>query len=322
MTFVQQTDPARLLRTLVASPIAPDLYPDLDSWLPIHQSLMAKAESSIEVSITTGLAADRAGWALASGYQAALRMLLPALPRDAMVAMCISEQGGNSPKAIESTLTRVADGQLLLTGCKRWTTLGPASSILLVAAREVSEAAAPKDQRARIRLVQIASDTPGVVLEQMPTLAFIPEVPHGQPRFEAVKVSGDALLPGDGYDRYVKPFRSCEDVLVSAALLAYLLNQARLRQWPHNWCERAISTLLSFASLSTLDPSAPATHLALAGTLASTGVLYEEANGLFSAGVQDEAAKRWTRDSALLRLAGPVRDQRATRAWERLQQGS
>jgi hypothetical protein len=40
------------------------------------------------------------------------------------------------------------------------------------------------------------------------------------------------LLPGDGYDRYLKPFRSIEDIHIQAATLAWVLREARARRWP------------------------------------------------------------------------------------------
>ena len=41
-------------------------------------------------AIAGGFAADRVGWAFASGYQAALRALVTDLPHDTLTAFCVS----------------------------------------------------------------------------------------------------------------------------------------------------------------------------------------------------------------------------------------
>ena len=79
-----------------------------------------------------GFDADRVGWAFASGYQAALRALLPDLPADAVAAFCVTEESGNRPRDIHTRFTPQADGSVSISGAKRWTTLGPDSNVLLI----------------------------------------------------------------------------------------------------------------------------------------------------------------------------------------------
>src|SRR5690606_202877 len=114
--------------------------------------------SAFELAVAGGLDADRLGWALASGYQSALRAMIPDLPADVPVAFCISEAEGNSPRAIGSSLA--PDGEaFLLSGEKRWSTLGRAAGLLLVAAREPQ---APGATRPSIRLARVPAGTPGL----------------------------------------------------------------------------------------------------------------------------------------------------------------
>ncbi len=133
-----------------------------------------------------------------------------------------------------------------------------------------------------------------------------------------LRVSAGALLPGDGYDRYVKPFRTIEDVHVTLAVLAYLLREARARRWPAIFTEQLVAALVLFSQLASEDVHAAATHVALAGALHVAHRLYVDAQPLWAAAGEDPAAMRWQRDAALFEVAGTARRQRAQRAWERL----
>lgn len=133
-----------------------------------------------------------------------------------------------------------------------------------------------------------------------------------------LRVSASALLPGDGYDGYVKPFRTIEDAHVTLAVLAYLLREARTRRWPANFTEQLVAALVLFSELATEDAHASTTHVALAGALHFAHRLYLDAQPLWAEAGEDPAAMRWQRDAALFDVAGTARRQRAQRAWERL----
>lgn len=260
-----------------------------------------------------GHAADRLGWAFASGYQAALRALLPTLPEDGMAAFCVTEADGNTPRAIRSSLKRDAAG-FVLDGSKRWTTLGPSGGLFLVAARD--EAAC--GERVALRIARVSSTAPGVRVEMMPPTRFVPEVPHAQLHFEGVRVAPDDLLPGDGYDFYVKRFRTVEDLHVNAAMLAYLVREAGRLAWPRDWIERTIAVLVAERGLALDDPMQTAVHIALAGALAVASTLMTEAEQNWARNADDPAFARWQRDRELLGVAGKARATRTERAWERL----
>jgi len=303
-----------LLAALLDPPPAPEAA-DVPAWWRGEQARRAARPdaTAFERAVAGGLAADRLGWALASGYQASLGAMIPDLPQAAPVAFCISEADGNSPKAIRSTLAPDGDG-FRLSGEKRWSTLGPAAGLLLVAAREpvAADAARPS-----IRLVRVEAGAPGLDFVPMPEADFTPEVPHAWVRLDAVRIEPAAILPGDAYDLFVKPFRTIEDVLVTAAQLAYLLAEAGRRDWPRGWRERALAALLGLGALAAADRQANATHIALAGALAGWQELAAEAGELFAAGPADAAAERWARDSRLFRIGFGARALRTERAWQR-----
>jgi len=311
------TPAGALLEHLLTAPVEAAPCEDVASWWAGHRARAQTWSEPVALAIAGGYAADRIGWAFASGYQAALRALAPGLPADAVVAFCVTEAGGNRPKDIHTALERDGEAGWRLTGSKRWTTLGPEGALFLVAARDASVSG----ERAAIKLVRVASTAPGVTVAPMPPTRFVPEVPHAQLRFEGVALEAGALLPGDGYERYVKPFRTVEDVHLSAAQLAYTLREARRFAWPRDWIERTLAVLEALRALAQEDPASSATHIALAGALAVAGALLEEADAHWERKdpAPDAAARaRWLRDRALGGVAGKARALRAERAWQRI----
>jgi alkylation response protein AidB-like acyl-CoA dehydrogenase len=299
---------------------APTVVPVRESvadWWPRWRDGAARAHGSAAQALLGGFDADRVGWAFAAGYQAALRALLPELPTGGVAAFCVTEEAGNRPRDIRTRITPMAEGGATIDGAKRWTTLGPDSGLLLVVGA-LQEATA--DGRVQLRVAVVASGTPGLSLHPMPATRFVPEVPHARVRLDGVRVDAAALLPGDGYAAYVKPFRGIEDAHVTLAVLAYLLREARQRSWPAAFAERLCAALALLADLAESPADAPAVQVALAGALALAHSLYAEAGMLWAQQPQDPSAQRWQRDEPLFAVAASARTQRAARAWEQLQQ--
>jgi alkylation response protein AidB-like acyl-CoA dehydrogenase len=305
-----------LLDQVLRAPPQAAEQPTVADWWPRWRDGPARAASPAAMAALGGFAADRVGWAFAAGYQAALRRLRPSLPADAIAAFCVTEEGGNRPRDIATRIAPDGRGGWRVTGAKRWTTLGPDSSLLLVVGRLPD----PEAQgRPRLAVAQVAAGTPGLELLPMPPTRFVPEVPHAQVRLDAVAAA--ALLPGDGWDAYVKPFRTIEDVHVTLAVLAYLLREARARAWPAAFVERLVAAIQLLGTLSDAAPDAPPTQVALAGALQFAQAAYADAGALWSQQPDDPAARRWARDTALFAVAGSARARRAERAWERLRGG-
>jgi hypothetical protein len=285
-------------------------------WWPRWRQGAALAATTAEQALRGGFDADRVAWAFACGYQAALRALLPQLPADALAAFCVTEETGNRPRDIRTRITAHAGGTVTLSGTKRWTMLGPDSSVLLVAG--VMGPAAP-NARALLKVARVAVGSPGLQLLPMAPTRFVPEVPHARIVLDEVRVDAGALLPGDGYERYVKPFRTHEDIHVTLAVLAYLLRETRQRRWPGHLAERLCATITVLCELAACPADAASTHVVMAGALAQAHVLFAEAGTLWAELGDDPAAQRWQRDAALFGVAGAARSQRTARAWERLQ---
>ena len=304
----------RLLNLLLVSPPSGRTVETVADWWCHCRQLCAEWTRPVDQAIAGGYVADRVGWAFATAYQAALHALIPSLSTDLLTALCVTEAQGTAPRAMQSELTDDGRGGLLLNGAKRWTTLGPDGGLFLVAARDGRR----HGERPEIRLVQVRTGAPGVHVQIMSPTGFVPEVPHARLRFENVPVHPSDLLPGDGYSRYVKPFRAIEDLHVHAGVLAYLVRESRRLGWPRDWTERAVANLLSYVAIAQLDPADAAAHVALAGAMAAGTALIEQADGFWESASDWVAASRWGRDRSLLDLAAGPRAVRIERAWSRL----
>jgi acyl-CoA dehydrogenase len=241
--------------------------------------------------------------------------MLPSLPRATLAALCVTEIEGNHPRAIRTTITPHPDGTLRLDGAKVWTTLGTSGSVLLVIGRWPATSG---ETRPVLRLAAVPVPTDGLVLQPMPPAGFVPEVPHARVSLNDVRIPADALFPGDGYDAYVKPFRTMEDLYVTLSVLAYLLREARDGKWPTIFIEELVATMHLLTQLAAEDVHAPLMHVALAGALHAAQRLYGAVQPLWSASAGEPSARRWQRDAALFEIASSARRQRAERAWQRL----
>jgi hypothetical protein len=94
---------AALVACMQAS-TAPRAIKDVNDWWHSWRSLEAAGTEPAALSIAGGFAADRVGWAFASGYQAALRALIPGLPQATLAAFCVTEVEGNHPRHMRTTI--------------------------------------------------------------------------------------------------------------------------------------------------------------------------------------------------------------------------
>ena len=300
----------------------------LADWLPAWRQRVAQGIDPMALALQGGFAADRLAWAFAAGYQAALRALLPHSAPHELLALCLTEATGNRPRDLRCTATPLADGRWQLQGDKSWATFGSAATTLLVIAVQgpmpapgvpaAAEALGLPPPPPRLLALRVPGDAPGLQISGLPATSLVPELPHARLTLQQVNLPAQACLPGDGFSDYGKPFRTLEDLYVSAAVLAYLLHEARARSWPAALRERLAASLALLATLADAPPAAAATQVALAGALDWARQAHTEAQAQWAAIPDDPAAQRWQRDAKLLGVAGAARTLRATRAWERL----
>jgi hypothetical protein len=297
-----------LVRTLATGATTPAIASAAD--LRGHPA--AACSDPVERAAAGGLAATSLGWAFACGYEAALERLDPGATHEGrtLAALCATEEGGGHPRAIRTALRARDEGGWTLTGRKTWVTLGADADVLLV----VASAGAGDDGRNRLRIARVPADRAGVRLEPGPPLPFAPDIGHARAAFDAVTVETPELLPGDGYDTYLKPFRTIEDVHVLAAALGWATRIARASRWERAWIDEAIALVVLLQGVAAMPP-APETHVALAGALSATrrllaGAPWDRADAPTREG--------WERDRPLLDVASTVRAARREAAWRAL----
>ncbi len=297
-----------LLDRLLTDDAAPFPAPDLFAWWSAHRAAHGDVPSTLDRAILAGARADRVGFAFAAGYRAALQALVPALAPDALVALAATEAAGNRPRDIATTLV---DGRL--HGRKTWITLGARADAFLV----VASIGRDEQERNRVRVVRVPRDRAGVSLVPMPEAPFVPEIPHAELVLDDVRVDESELLPGDGYDAYLKPFRTVEDLHVHGALVGFLIGVARRSGWPTERIDELVALAIAVRALAAEPPLAPATHVAVAGALSLARSVIERLEPC-GARTDEETRARWERDRAILSVAGRAREARRASAWSRL----
>jgi hypothetical protein len=300
-----------ILQWLLGAPTDVPEIDSLDAWWHRHRASCERFDSTIDAALAAGFDADRLGYAFASGYQCAGEAMFGDRLRARRAAFCATEGGRTDPSAMATRL-EPHDGGWKLNGEKSFVTFGAEAEILAVVASVGTDASG----RNRLKVV-LLEPGPGIELERLEATPFVPEIPHASVRFRDVEVPSDHVLEGDGYDRYLKPFRTVEDLHVHAAAIAWLLRLARRGALEEDAIETCLTAVSSLRQLASEDPFRPETHLALAGTMAVTRRFIEAMEPLFARS-DDTTRERWQRDRPLLSVAGTARALRREAAWRRL----
>ena len=239
------------------------------------------------------------GLAFLVGYQAALRMLWPSAP-PSLGAMCATEQRS---LRVADMQTRLND--LRVSGRKDFVTAGDAADWLLVAARSEESG-----ETARLSLAVVYPGEPGVRVEKLPAIPLMPDISHGRLFLNNALCE---LLAGDGWDAYVKPFRTLEDIYVLSAMTAWLYGVGHDSDWSQALQLRLLALLAGCAEVSRQAPNNPVGHLLLGGLFAQFDGLKAEVNQALAEGPSHWAAM-WQRDQAVMDLAAGARGKRLAKA--------
>ena len=298
-----------VLAVLCAAPPEPAPIAGLREWWQQHRAIAARYPLPVDGALAAGFAADRLGYAFASGYQAAGAQLFGASER--LTAFCVTEEGGAHPRAITTALSQDGAGYRL-DGSKFFVTLGPAAEDLLVVA-----STGLRGDKNQLRVLRIDAARAGVELAAAAPVPFVPEIPHALVRFHSVRVAQGELLAGDGYLDFVKPFRTSEDCHVHAALLGWLMQIARRAVADRDLLEAIACAAVAIRALALADAREPAIHLAPAGALATTRALIDRFEPLWPR-LDAATRERWQRDRPLLNVASKARALRTEAAWRSL----
>ncbi|APC15556.1 acyl-CoA dehydrogenase [Pseudomonas frederiksbergensis] len=252
-----------------------------------------------ELAVRGGRMMATPGLAFLVGYQAALRMLWPSAP-PSLGALCATEQRSLRPADMQTRLT-----DLRLSGRKDFVTAGDAAGWLLIAARSEEQGQSP-----RLSLAVVYPGEPGVRVEKLPAIALMPDISHGRLFLDNALCE---LLAGDGWDAYVKPFRTLEDIYVLSAMSAWLYGVGRDSDWPQSLQLKLLALLAGCAEASRQPPNSSVGHVLLGGLFAQFDGLKASLYEAFADGPPPWAAL-WTRDQTVLELAAGARAKRLAKA--------
>lgn len=271
---------------------------DLDAW---YASLLERMTqpTPIQLAVLGGRLAATPGLAFLAGYQGALRALWPAAPWT-LGALCATENRSIRPADMHTRITA-----LTLEGRKDFVTAAEAADWLLVSAREEAPA-----EPVRLALGVVRTGAPGVRVEVLPALPLMPDISHGRLHLQGAHCE---RLAGDGWDDYVKPFRTLEDTHVLAALTAWLFGVGQDSAWPQALQLSLLGLLAGCAEVARQCPSSAPSHLLLGGLFAQFERLAPELEAALAKG-DAHWSQLWQRDKGLLSMARAARSTRLEKA--------
>lgn len=252
-----------------------------------------------ELAVRGGRLMATPGLAFLVGYQAALRMLWPSAP-PTLGALCATERRSLRPADMQTRLQA-----LHLSGRKDFVTAGDAADWLLIAARCEADGEPP-----RLSLAVVRAGEPGVRVDKLPAIPLMPDISHGCLHLDNALCE---LLAGDGWDAYVKPFRTLEDIYVLSAMTAWLYGVGQDHDWPRALLLQLLALLAGCAEVSRQNPSLGSGHVLLGGLFAQFEGLKPAIEQAFAEGPAPWA-DLWQRDRAVLELAAGAREKRLAKA--------
>ncbi len=292
----------------VPSRLDPAIDP-LDWWRLVSAELV-RDQSTIDYAILAGCRAPAASHVFAAGYQCALNYIQPGIAGNETCSFAVTEAGGGHPREIKTQITKCETGWTI-TGTKTFVTMGTRASRAIVAVRSGEK----EDGRPDLRMVVVDFRLPGVQRTEIQDLPFLGNLGHAIVELADVRISESDVLPGDGYARYIKPFRTIEDLHVVAAAAGYALSVCCRTAADQNSISMMLAILANIRAFVGIDLTDWGAHLALDDVLRRFTSLSGELATQFE---QLSPVERdgWLRDGAALQVASRARKQRAESAWQ------
>ena len=113
---------------------------------------------------------------------------------------------------------------------------------------------------------------------------------------------------------YIKPFRTIEDLHVTAAISGYLFRIACQYDWDREIKQTILCLIVTIKTLALSDPGAPAVHILTGDVLSRARELIQRIDPCWEA-VDKDTRDAWNRDKALMDIAGKARLRRLETAW-------
>lgn len=252
--------------------------------------------SRFDAALFAARRADRLAEVFTAAYDAAVRSVFYATP-GRRVALCVTEDSGNTPRVIETRLRSTG-----VHGTKSFVTFGEQAEELLVLASR-----GDVDGRKDLVIARVAATEARI--EEVLRTPFMPEIAHARVVFEG---SAAEVVHEDAWPR-VKSFRLTEDVHVLGATLAWLFGLAV----DHEYVDGATTLaplILTARAIAERDATVSTTHLAYDGLHAAAHAAIDDYDWT---AVDPEIAERWVRDRPVLEIAATARAARGqiARRW-------
>jgi hypothetical protein len=275
---------------------------------------LGRYETWLDKAMAGGFLSDRLAYVFLSGYQAALHAKFPMLNPAKIAAFCVSEEGGNRPRAIQTTMQSEGGGYKL-DGRKTFVTCADDADELLVAVCDPSMSVT----RPHIKILHLDGGVKGARIEEDKVLPFMPELKRGRLTLDGCTCPAASLLEGDGYADYIKPFSPLEALYVMAAGVSYMVRLARLYAWPEPFIEQSVAVLVSIQGANFTDPEAMENQIFISGLKEQVKALVMlTENADYWADADPEVYKRWLRDKVMLMMPDRAHAVRLERAWQGL----
>jgi len=209
-----------------------------DDWLASWRQLPLDELSPFALAVLGGFQADRAAWAFSSGYEAALRAMFPQISGGGLHGFSLSEEGIRSLRDLQTLWQADSKGGVVLNGNKGWVPLPDHCEAYFVVCRAGGSQGA-------LSVVRMPATADGVAMSPRNPAAFMPELPAARMQLQEVALDASAMLPGDGWTDYARPFGALEELYVSAALMGYLLREGegRARDWPQAMLRQMLAAI-------------------------------------------------------------------------------
>lgn len=275
-------------------------YHSIKEWSKTYFQL-TKDQIPFDKALLGGFSCQQFSFAFLSGYQAALEQMFPRIAPNELKALCVSEEKGNHPKSIQTTL----DKDNRINGLKTYITAGSEAENLLVLCK-TNEIVKDKPLLKMVHLTRNAENIEITDFE----LPFMREVKHGKMTLKDTPVRSEQVLKGDGYTDYTKPFRTLEDVFVGTAYHAMLLRQAMDCQWKEDLRDQLLLQLFTLKNLSILPPLDKETHLLLAAHERNFEALLPRIEANIAAHSPPHFQVDWRQNKRVLSIAKKVKELR------------
>lgn len=253
------------------------------------------------------------------GYQFALRYLFARqIAGDELACLCVSEQGGSSPKLMKSHLFNEQD-KSFVSGEKTFVTCADKVDTLLLLLEDKRHSTPTENKLLRILPLYQVQHTvkekaAGFTLQVSEAGKFVPEIRKGRLKLEKFQVNADKLLEHDGHGYYSRPFSVLEGLFIRLANVSFLLKWSFYFRWPQSLKADLLAQVVMLKQIIDGDPLTAQAQI----------VLDSQARLLEQCLLQIESLlpqcpqafqEHWQRDKLVLFMDVQFRKQRLEKAW-------